>query len=276
MKNIKKEKTVKQFSLLFFNFVILFTLIISFMLLKSISPAIWKVQLKSSWQAVLVTFLVIHFFMSFVEFIFHRYVLHTPILFLKYLYKQHTLHHALTHIRKKKINIVENIYPILEEFQYRASFFPFWSLFVFLGIATPFFILIELCFPKIPVFLGGFLGITWSMYLYEILHAIEHKPLKKWLPFLENKKWGSFWKKIYGFHLQHHANNKSNESISGFFGLPIPDLIFGTYKNPKTLFDNGTEVGEKEFQISKPCRFIAWLDNFTDEIVKNRQYKLQK
>ena len=40
-------------------------------------------------------------------------------------------------------------------------------------------------------------------------------------------------------HLRHHADIRCNEGISGVFGIPIYDFIFGTYVDPSTLYIHG-------------------------------------
>jgi hemolysin III len=82
------------------------------------------------------------------EFFFHRYVLHKPVApFLSYFYKQHTHHHSLTRITRRRtpggleVNFVENFYPILEKEQKEASFFPWYTFVIFAAILTPFFAL---------------------------------------------------------------------------------------------------------------------------------------
>jgi hemolysin III len=166
---------------------------------------------------------------------------------------------------------VENLYPILEEKQYDASFFPWYSLFGFALVATPILIVFQWLLPKAPIFLGGYLAVALSLALYEILHAIEHLPLEKWQPLLDHPRFGNFWKKVYAFHLRHHADKKSNESISGFFGLPIPDFVFRTWVNPMTLYEHGKPNSEQEFSSPRPVFLIRWLDTLAE--FRKRRFK---
>lgn len=263
-----------------FVVVIKITLVILFTILALVAPNVWRVQYTASWVSILTTCLTMHLVNSFVEFFFHRYVLHAPVLpFLARFYKAHTLHHALTRVKMRKPTyatvdsslVVENFYPILEEAQHEASFFPWYSLFVFALVATPFLAVAQWLLPQTPVFLGGFLAIAWSASDYEILHNIEHWSLERWLPLLKHKVWGPFWRVVYGFHLRHHADIHSNEAISGFFGLPIPDWLFGTWVNPKTLYEHGGVAREEEFRPRKPARFIGWLDKLAQRAIDRRR-----
>lgn len=272
------EGKTKPFSLLFFVSVIALTLTVLFSLLWLIAPQIWKVQTSASITLLFFVILAVHLLNSFVEFFFHRYVLHAPVVpFLSYFYKQHTLHHSLTRVRLKNISRegtkqeVENLYPILEEEQHEASYFPPYSLFVFTLLATPLLAFLQWVFIEAPLFLGGYSAIAFSLVLYEMLHALEHLPIEKWKPLLDHKVYGKLWKVAYGFHLRHHANIDSNESISGFFGFPIPDLVLGTYKKPDSLFEH-RKPGEREwFESPKPLFFIRWLDSLAKKSIERKR-----
>src|SRR6185369_561078 len=101
-------------------------------------PSVWEAQfLASVWEAA-AAFLGIVLVNCFVEYFFHRYVLHQPAIpGLRRLYRQHTLHHALTRIARKQahdgrgILFIENKFPIVEPEQNEAAFFPWYSLAVF-------------------------------------------------------------------------------------------------------------------------------------------------
>ncbi|HLP44201.1 MAG TPA: hemolysin III family protein, partial [Candidatus Nanoarchaeia archaeon] len=235
------------------------------------APHVWRAQIEASWVSVVLVFLACHAVNAFGEYIFHRYVLHARLIpGLSMFYKSHTTHHGLTRVvlrvprdstqEKPQTGIVENRYPILVEEQHESSFFPWYSYVVFALLSSLWFTPLQLLFPKLPIFLGGFLALAWTLSLYEILHAIEHWSVEKWKPLLESRRFGGFWKKVYGFHLRHHADIKSNESISGFFGIPIPDLLFGTWVNPISLYEDGSTSSRAQFVSPKPCWFIRQLD----------------
>jgi hemolysin III len=50
---------------------------------------------------------------------------------------------------------IENKYPILEEEQHEASFFPWYTLFTFAAILAPLFSLSAVGLPLVPVVLRG-------------------------------------------------------------------------------------------------------------------------
>jgi hemolysin III len=246
-----------------------------------LTPTVWQAQLQASGLALFAVFLVVHAAAGIGEFFFHRYVLHAPLVpFLSHFYKQHTLHHALTRVGFQKSRkgdgevpyLVENHYPIVEEKQFEASYFPWYSLIGFSAFASIFLIPAQILLPSAPVMLGGFLAVTWSMCLYELIHAVEHWPQATWDRLIEHPRLGSFWRKAYAFHLRHHADIRCNEAISGVFGLPVVDWVLGTYVDPETLYRDGQTTKPEEFVSPRP-RFgiIRWLDQRADHAVKHRR-----
>jgi hemolysin III len=227
-------------------------------------------------------FLLIKLFNCFVEYFFHRYVLHKPVIpFLSRFYKQHTLHHNLTRITRRttpggrEVPYVENIFPIIEPEQKEASFFPWYTLAIFGLLVTPLFALLHWIAPMLPWFLAGYAALATSLLFYEVFHAIEHWPFETWARLIEHPRWGRFWRKVYSFHLRHHAVIDCNEAISGFFTLPVADLVFGTWVFPKTLYTDGGEWEASEFASPRPCRFIRWCDNSSDELIRLRRLQAQ-
>lgn len=247
------------------------------------APApVWLAQVNTTFWKFAGAFGVAKLFNCFVEYFFHRYVLHKPVVpFLSRFYRQHTLHHNLTRIGRKRtpggreIPFVENIYPITTPEQKEASFFPWYTLAIFGGIVTPVWSLFQWVAPSWPWLLAGYTSIAVSLVFYEVFHAIEHWSFEKWAVLIEHPRWGGFWRKVYSFHLRHHAVIDCNEAISGFFTFPVADLVFRTWIFPKSLYTDGGEWEQSEFASPRPCRFIRWCDRATDEIVRNRRLKAQ-
>lgn len=252
-------------------------------LLAVVAPGVWRAQLAAPWWMFAAVFLLSHVAGGIVEFFFHRYVLHAPLLpFLSRFYKQHTLHHALTRVGYQKSKkgrgaipcLVENRYPIVEEKQFEASYFPWYTLAAFVAAGSCVFAPLQWLLPTAPIFLGGFVGITWSLVLYEIIHAIEHWPQATWDRLVAHPTQGRFWRKAYAFHLRHHADIRCNEAISGVFGLPLPDLVFGTYVDPETLYTHGQSAAPQEFVSPAPrFAFLRWLDRQAEHAVKRRRQR---
>jgi hemolysin III len=209
-------------------------------------------------------------------------VLHKPVVpLLSRFYRQHTLHHSLTRIGKRytaagrAVPFVENVYPVTTPEQGEASFFPWYTLAIFAGIFTPVLALLQWLVPSIPWFFGGFGALAFALALYEIFHAIEHWAFERWAPLIEHPRFGWFWRKVYSFHLRHHAVIDCNEAISGFFTLPVFDWVFGTFLLPKSLYVDGSEWNPAEFTSPRPVALIRWCDAQTDALVKRRRAAAQ-
>ena len=276
------ESEPEQFSLPRFVFTVFATLAGLGAALWLLAPGIWAAQfLAPIWKGA-AAFLGISLLNCFEEYFFHRYVLHQPaIRWLQRLYRQHTRHHALTRIGQqpgrdgRRILFIENKYPIVAPEQGEASFFPWYSLAIFAGILTPLLALLQWAFPSFPWFFSGFAALATSLSLYEILHAIDHWPFEKWGPLIERPRWGGFWRTLYGFHLRHHAVIDCNESISGFFGLPVADWVFGTCVIPNTIYADGEEWAPDKFRRPQPVGLIRHLDELATGTVRRRRARVQ-
>ncbi|MDP3071677.1 MAG: hemolysin III family protein [Opitutaceae bacterium] len=274
-----RGRVEEQFSLPLFLFTIAVSLGALAGLLKLVAPdAVWQAQLSGGALGFGAAFLTIHLGTCFFEFFFHRYVLHKPVIpFLSRFYKQHTLHHSLTRIGKRytssgrEVPYVENVYPVTTPEQGEASFFPWYTLAIFALLLTPILIVLQALTPAMPWFFGGFAAIAFALALYEIFHAIEHWSFERWAPLIEHRTFGWFWRKVYSFHLRHHAVIDCNEAISGFFTLPVFDWVFGTFILPKSLYVTGTEWKANEFASPRPVALIRWCDAKSDALVKARR-----
>ena len=273
----------EKFSLPLFLFTVAISLAGLAGLLWLLAPAaVWQAQVGTTFGRFAGAFLVFTLFNCFVEFFFHRYVLHKPVIpLLSRLYRQHTLHHNLTRIARRRtpggrdVPYVENIYPITTKEQGEASFFPWFTLVGFAVFVTPLLVVLQWLAPSFPWFFAGYGAITASLCLYETFHAIEHWSFETWAPLIEHPRLGWFWRKVYSFHLRHHAVIDCNEAISGFFTLPVADWTFGTFILPKSLYMDGTEWQADEFTSPQPCAFTRWCDRTSDAMVKSRRQRAQ-
>jgi len=272
------EAKHEEFSLPLFAVTVLATLAGLLAALWALAPSVWEAQWRATAGHAVVAFAAVSLFNCFFEYFFHRYLLHTPALpLLRRLYRQHTLHHALTHVVRRPardgraILCVENKFPIVEPEQGEASFFPWYSLAVFAAALTPGLALLHWALPSFPWFAAGYAALAVSLALYEILHAINHWPLDTWSPLLTHRIWGAFWRPVYGFHLRHHAVTDCNESVSGFFGLPVADWVFRTCVIPRTVYAHGEPSDGEMFRSPRPLAPIAWLDAWAKNSVRRRR-----
>lgn len=272
------EHEHEEFSLPLFVLTLLATLAALFAGLRLFFPEVWTAQFFAPpWKGV-AAFLAISLVNAFMEYFFHRYVLHTPAIpFLRRLYRQHTLHHALTRIARRQtkdgggVLFIENKFPIEEPEQHEAAFFPWYSLAAFALVLSPLLALLQWLAPGFPWFLSGFAALACSLTLYEVLHAINHWPFEKWAPLISHPRWGRFWRPVYGFHLRHHAVTDCNESISGFFGLPVADWLFRTCVIPQTVYAQGEPWSPGKFASPHPRAFIRRLDAWAERAVRERR-----
>lgn len=238
----------------------------------------WEAQITASFWQHAVVFTVTNLITCFFEYFFHRYVLHREAFpFLRMQYRaHHIIHHPSTRIAKRKTRkgqeilfLVENDYPITRPEQNVSAFFPWYTLLVFGLVFAPIFLLLQWLLPDFPWILTGNIGIFFGYSLYEVYHSIEHWPFERWERLLEHPKWGAFWTKVYGFHLRHHATPGCNETISGFFLLPIGDWLFGTYAPTTTLYTTGEEWKAENFRVPEP----RWPIRLLDRIAKRMELK---
>ena len=259
----------QRFSITRFSVLVVLQLALLAFAVRQFFPTFWAAQVGAGVLAFALAFLGMHLFNSFFEWFFHRYVLHAmTVWWLGRFARGHRHHHSLTSIRLLKPaaegsdRFILNEYPITAEEQYPDSAFPAYALIAFWLLFTPLLVGAQLLAPGWPILLGGYAAIAWSMTLYEVLHAMEHWPYEWWQRATEHPRFGGFWRKLYGFHLMHHANIGCNESISGFFGLPIPDWCFGTYHQPKELLLEGRLATARDFAIGRPRAVVQFLDRW--------------
>ena len=265
------SKSRKRFSIARFTALVATQLVLLYLGFRAVFPELWATSVNAGVSGFLLVFLGMHLFIAFFEWFFHRYVLHgVTVWWLGRFARGHRHHHSLTPVRLRPLvpgsdRYVLNEYPITREEQYPDSDFPVYALIAFWVFFTPLLIGVQFLLPKLPVLLSGYAAIAWSMTLYEILHAIDHWPYEWWKSATEHPRFGAFWRRLYGFHLMHHANIGCNEAISGFFGMPVPDWCFGTYHQPKELLLDGRLATAKDFSIPEPHGFVKRIDRWAKD-----------
>lgn len=261
-------QTRHRFSILRFSALVALQIGALLVAIRLLLPGLWARQLAAGPLAIVLVFLGMHLLLAFFEWFFHRYVLHSIMMgWLTEFAHAHRRHHGVTSIRLRPAasgagRVVLNEYPITREEQFPDSAFPAYALAGFWAFFTPLIVALQLLWPNLPFVFGGYLAIAWSMSLYEILHAVEHWPYEWWKKATESRRFGAFWRRLYGFHLMHHANVRCNEAISGFFGLPVPDWCFGTLHQPKALLLEGREATARDFAIRPPRSIVRWVDRW--------------
>ena len=238
----------------------------------------WDQHLSSGIWAIVLTCLVCNVFICFGEHLFHRYMLHLEtVRFLRTLCTSHLAHHKLTSIQFDEAeNTVRSAYAINDVEQDDQATFPPWALIPTFAAFTPFFAPIAFSFPGVPILIGGYAAIAIALFLYETIHVVHHQPYETWWERkLSRPMSGWMWRKLYGFHQAHHANYKCNLNVAGFFGIPLADLVFGTYKQPDKLLVEGAPAGKGSARrlTPDPRWPISWLDRV---VFKRRRWMAKR
>lgn len=302
IKRVERGKKDKPFSYVLFGTIIAFWLLFFNVLMFTLyffEPNVWRVQYTSGFVAFVVPFVLFHLFNSLVEWIFHRYILHSPLIpyilakkpantdslkariatFFYNLYEKHdSIHHMKTGIfaRVKSEGseqlIVKNIYPIVKEMQHEASYFPWATFFYFAVFTAPLFGIVQFLFPELPILSAGLCALAFSLTLYEVRHAMDHwsdERLEKW--FFRWPIIGPWIKERFKFHRGHHADIWRNMGISCFFLIPLWDIIFRTHAKAESFYEDGSNVITAEFEKPTPVWFVRRLDLIAEEA---REWKI--
>lgn len=258
----------KKFSIFWFSVQTVAQFVLLMLGIRTFLPNVWANQIAAGPLAFFLVFAATHMVLCFFEWAFHRYVLHSiTFKLLSRFAHGHRNHHGLTPIKLQAVSTgsdryILNRYPITDSEQFEDSAFPVYAMIAFSAIFTPLLAGVQILFPKLPILIGGYGAVAFSMALYEILHAMEHRPYEWWKSATEHPRFGGLWRRIYGFHHMHHANISCNEAISGFFGLPIADWAFGTYHQPKALLLEGRMATAKDFAIPPPPALVRAIDGW--------------
>ncbi len=259
-----RQRSPAPFSL--FTLYVLVHLVSFFLMISYLFPNLWANQLEIPLPTIAITFIVLHFIFSIGEYLFHRYILHIMTYeIMGVFYRKHNIHHGLTPIRHNEPeHKIYSKYPIASIDQDECGTFPWWALLSFLsGFSVP-LVTLGFIFSHVPFLIAGYPALTFSYYLYEVVHVNHHKSSDLWLVKIKNPIFGKMWRKICGFHQAHHANYKCNMHVGGFFGLPVGDWLFGTYKQPAQLMFDGTPADQEVVELlnPKPRWPITWLDAY--------------
>lgn len=248
------------------------------MVVRYFFPSTWQQHVDAGPAAIVATILVCNIVLCFGEYFFHRYLLHIEtVRFLRSLGTSHLTHHKLTSIRfDHRAGVVRSAYAITDAEHDDQSTFPPWALVPFFACFTPFFAPMAFSFPHVPILIGGYAAIAIAHFLYEVIHAVHHEHYETfWKHRLAHPWLGSGWAWLYGFHQAHHANYKCNLNVAGFFGIPIADLVFGTYRQPSPLLVDGAAATSAAARAlgPQPRWPISWLDRV---VFKRRRWMVRR
>lgn len=243
-------------------------LVVLFAALTVLFPGTMQQQWSAGPWAIVLTCLGCNVVFCFGEYLFHRYLLHMEaVRFLGRLCSSHLAHHKLTSVGfDDSKQTVRSGYAIEHEADDHAATFPPWALAVFFAFWTPLFAVIAFSFPQFPILISGYTALAIAHFLYEMIHVAHHLPYDTWWKQrIERGITSPLWRKLYGFHQAHHANYKCNMNLAGFFGVPLADLVFRTYKQPETLLLDGAPATKALARELTPApRWpISWFDDLS-------------
>jgi sterol desaturase/sphingolipid hydroxylase (fatty acid hydroxylase superfamily) len=236
----------------------------------------WDQQVAAGPMAIVGTALVCGLVCCFAEYFFHRYILHIEsVKLLRHMCSSHRAHHKLTNIQfDAQSGTVRSAYPIMDVEQGDKSTFPPWALLAFFACVTPLVAAIAFSLPGLPILIGGYAAVAIAHFLYETIHAAHHDPYETWQPRLASRRFGPAWTWLYGFHQAHHANYHCNLNVAGFYGIPLGDLLFGTYKTPEPLLIDGAAATSASARRLVPTP--RWPISSLDRAVFNRRRRQAK
>lgn len=252
-------------------------LVVLFAAIRFFFPYTWEQQLAAGPVAIVLTGLGCNLMFCFGEYLFHRYLLHMEtVSHLRRLCVSHLSHHKLTSIRIDDASqTVQSAYAIEDPEHDDSATFPPWALVAFFAFFTPFFAVTAFSFPQFPILIGGYTAIAIAHYLYETIHVAHHQPYETWWkPKIEGGAFGIIWQKLHGFHQAHHANYKCNMNVAGFYGLPVADWVFGTYRKPDPLLVHGATATKASARRLTPEP--RWPISALDKAAFKRRRRLSK
>jgi len=259
-----ENRRASRLAVLYFGLFVFGQLGILLAFIRYAFRSTWNQHVQAGIGSMVSTLIICSLVMCFGEYFFHRYLLHLQtVQFLRSLYASHLTHHKLTSIRFDPLGTVSSEYAIADRAHDDQSAFPPWALIPFFAFFTPFFAAMSFSFPGIPVLISGYASIAVAHFLYETIHAMHHQPYEAfWRRRLERRRSGAFWRWLYGFHMGHHANYQCNLNVAGFYGIPLADLLFGTYRQPSPLLIDGTRATSAAARAltPRPRWPISWLD----------------
>lgn len=239
-----------------------------FLGIKFLLPNIWARQVADGFFWNFATFILVALASSFGEWWFHRDIQHNCIFsYLRYAYNRHGLHHGLTIIAVEKPGVrhmtIMSKYPMISYKQHQSVFFPAHMFLATLAFYSVLLVLLQWIFPGVPFLLGGYSAVAAADICYEIFHPLEHRSEEWWDERKKNpiarilRRYISYLRRLHEYH---HLNIKYDMAVAGFFGLPLADMVLGTYYMPPVALTDGTSVTREDISPPQVSRFVRWHD----------------
>ena len=170
--------------------------------------------IHASWEEILLwnllAYVVSFIPHSFVEWLSHRFVLHSKAI-VSFAYEEHDQQHHQQH-RGDETFIAPSL---LDGPDFRPRD---WALFI--SVVMPIWVGIEFLAGK-PVVIGAFLSVVSWLWMFDVLHRRYHFPRGSWI-----ERTG-FFKYLREHHRLHHVDPTRNMNVCFY---PIADFVLRTMK----------------------------------------------
>lgn len=168
------------------------------------------------WQAG--AFFAWFLYGSFFEWVFHKYLFHSPKL-IPATYKAHAVRHHGIYAGDDSYDL-----PSPDDPHGHHIMMDWFALPMFLAFHGPIIWAVQRA-TGIPSFWGGMAAIVAYYTCYESMHYIMHVPRDRWF---ERTRLFRF---LNEHHRIHHKNHGTNLNVV----LPLADIVLRTLRTPKTL-----------------------------------------
>lgn len=149
---------------------------------------------------------------SFVEWLAHRFVLHSKAI-VKFAYEEHDRAHHVEYGPDHTFHVQHGKPAYGTDFTLR-------DFALFLAFMLPIWIGIEFLIKR-PVVVGGIASVLLWLNMFNYLHRLYHEPRGAWI---EGTR---YFRYLKGHHREHHADTSKNLNVSFF---PIADLTLRTLR----------------------------------------------
>lgn len=149
---------------------------------------------------------------SFIEWLSHRFVLHSKAI-VKFAYEEHDRRHHVEYGPDDTFAVHGKDYGL--DFHFR-------DWFLFLVITLPMWTAIEIWSGK-PILLGTTLSTLLWLQMFNVIHYHFHAPNGSWI----ERTW--YYRFLMAHHREHHRDPRTNLNVCFF---PVADWVLRTRRRP--------------------------------------------
>ena len=147
---------------------------------------------------------------SFMEWITHRFILHSKAI-VRFAYEEHDQAHHKEYLADSSFGVPGKDYGV--DFGVRD-----WLMFIV--VIMPAWAGIEYFSGK-PILIGAALSTCLWLQMFNVIHRHFHAPTGGWI----ERTW--YYRVLHRNHFQHHRDTATNFNVCFF---PVADVVLGTYR----------------------------------------------